>query len=86
MLWYANVKPLASDPVMGGNIAHLATIGTLGYENAPIETEADLRRLITEREIKHLMFYRTDFPQRAVPIEKAEKWICKLGRELGKAS
>jgi hypothetical protein len=83
---YANVKPLPSDPVKGGNILYLQELRVMGSENAPIRSEADLRDIIAACEVRHIMFHDRRYPSRAVPIEKAEKWIKKVGRELAKAS
>lgn len=81
---YANVRPLPSDPVRGGNIVYLSGVQVLGQQNVPIESADSLRRLIGERDVRHVMFHSTVYPRRAVPVSKAEKWIAKLDRELAR--
>ncbi len=77
---YANTKERV--PLGTGAYLDLNTARTLGRESAPIRSEEELRELIAERGVTAISFHSTAYPQRPVAVEKAEKWIRKVGREL----
>lgn len=81
---YANIRLSPSGPAPRLNIAYLDTAKTLGHENIPIKDEGTLRRLIAAHDVAEISFHSTTYPQRPVDVDKAEKWIKKLGRELAK--
>ena len=71
-----NVSPIGSQPVahvhFGVNMANAITI----------ESAQQLRDLIATEGVGSVLFYRTDFPRRPVPVDKCEKWFRKIDRVL----
>lgn len=79
---YANVRPNPADPVRSGPIVNLDVAPTLGWENIRLEDADHLRRLVSEHRASAINFHSTAYPQRPVAVDKADKWVAKVGREL----
>ena len=68
-------------PVGSGAVMHVEEARTLGLENVPAFGMSDFERLMDERGVTRVMFYRTDFPRSSVSRRQVRRYLARLLRD-----